>query len=452
MDIGFESTFSDFDVDVQEVEVKKIKKFDRIWNIGVGGSINQRILIKDGVIYFGAMDFNIYALDADTLKELWRFRTSGIIMESSPTMDDSILYVGSFDGYMYALDLQGKLIWKYKTGGKIISCAVTDERNVYFCGQDSYIYCLDKKTGEAMWRFRTGGEIAGTVALENEKLFVGSFDGYFYCLNKETGKEIWRFKTGGEVYCVGPPLVRDGIVYFGSFDNNMYALKTEDGREVWRLRLGQYGIAAGPEPYKDVLLQHTRDGILFAVGYDGKIKWRFKTGLLVAVPYVDEETGLIYVTAEDTHIYCIDGEGKMIWKTKTGGPVYWKPAVYGNRVFIGSWDCKLYVLDKHNGEIISMFNTSSSQQAFIPDFKEGFKVEIKHDTHIDEPVSEGKYKKKKEETVSLSEYQLESEYTSESEYKQKSDYDTNFVMFEGIMEVERVWISGSRDLKPQTLM
>jgi outer membrane protein assembly factor BamB len=444
MDFGFEGLeSSDFDVDLQEIEVKKVKKFDRIWNIGMGGSINQRILVHEGVVYFGSMDYNVYAVDADTLEELWRFRTSGIIMESSPVIDDGILYIGSFDGYMYALNLSGKLVWKFKTSGKIISCAVTDDNCVYFCGQDGYVYCLDKRTGSLVWKFRTGDEIAGTVVINGSQLFVGSFDGYFYCLDKETGKEVWRFKTGAEVYCIGPPLVKNGIVYFGSFDNYMYALRAEDGKEVWRVRLGQYGIAAGPVPYKNLLLQHSRDGILYAIDYEGKIKWQFRTNLLAAVPYVDND--MIYITAEDTHIYCIDGSGHLRWKTKTGGPVWWMPAIYGQKLFIGSWDCKLYVLNKSNGKIISTFNTSSSQQAFIPDFKEGFRAEVKHGTRIDDSISEDRYKfRKGAETVSLSDYHVTSEYSAKSEYRQKSDYSSSLVMFEEVMEFENIWIS---DLK-----
>ncbi len=80
-----------------------------------------------------------------------------------------------------------------------------------------------------------------------------------------------------------------------------------------------------------------------------------------------------------------------------------------------------------------------------------FKVEIKKETHIEEAVKESKYKKKKEETVSLSDYHVESEYSSETEYKTKSDYDVQWVLFEGILEGEEIWISGSRDLKPRTL-
>jgi outer membrane protein assembly factor BamB len=452
MDFGFEgfgtADFGDFDVDLQEIEVKKIKKFDRIWNIGAGGSINQRVLVHEGVVYFGAMDYNIYAVDANTLEELWRFRTGGIIMESSPVIDGNTLYIGSFDGYMYSLDLSGRLVWRFKTSGKIISCAVVEGDYLYFCGQDAYVYCLDKRTGELAWKFRTGDEIAGTVAISGSRLFVGSFDGYFYCLDTETGKEIWRFKTGAEVYCIGPPYVKDGIVYFGSFDNYMYALRTEDGKEVWRIRLGQYGIAVGPVPYRDMLLQESRDGIVFAVDYEGRVKWRFRTGLTAGLPLVDGDT--IYVSSEDSQIYCLDGSGKLLWKRKTGGPAWWMPAVHGDRLFIGSWDCKLYVLDKRNGEIISAFNTSSSQQAHLPDFKEGFRAEVKHGAKIEDAISEERYRsKKKTESVSLSDYHVSSEYSTTSDYKTKGDYDTSFVMLEEILRTEELaCLSGSEISSP----
>ncbi len=428
---GFETAgFGDFDVDLQEIDVKKIKKFDRIWNIGSGGSINQRILIHDGVVYFGSMDYNVYAVDANTLEELWRFRTNGIIMESSPVTDGDTLYVGSFDGYMYALDLSGRLQWKFKTSGKIISCAAIEDEHLYFCGQDAYVYCLDKRNGKLVWKFRTGDEIAGTVAVDGDRIFVGSFDGYFYCLDKETGKEVWRCKTGAEIYCIGPPYVKDGIVYFGSFDNYMYALRTSDGGEIWRVRLGQYGIASGPVPYKNLLLQQSRDGILYAIGYEGKIKWQFRTDLLVAIPYVEGEN--IYMGAEDTHIYCIDGHGHLKWKTKTGGATWWMPAILGQRLFVGSWDCKLYVLDKRNGGIIATFNTSSSQPALLPDFKEGFRAEVRHGARIADSISDDRYKPKKVESVSLSDYHATSEYSTKSDYEQKSDYDVNLVTLDEV--------------------
>jgi len=78
MDIGFEtfeSGFTDLDVDVEDVEFKRIKKFDRIWKFSEGGSICYHV-IHENIIYFGAMDGYVYAIDFKTREVLWRFKTS----------------------------------------------------------------------------------------------------------------------------------------------------------------------------------------------------------------------------------------------------------------------------------------------------------------------------------------------------------------------------------------
>ncbi len=113
----------------------------------------------------------------------------------------------------------------------------------------------------------------------------------------------------------------------------------------------------------------------------------------------------------------------------------------------------MYLADPETGEEIWRFQTSTNKPALLPEPFECFELEVKKDTGVEEAVEGEKYKKKKEEeSVSLSDYHVTSEYSSESEYKQKSDYDTTFVMFEGIMEEESIWISDSKGLNPQILM
>ncbi|UCC91901.1 MAG: PQQ-like beta-propeller repeat protein, partial [Candidatus Aenigmatarchaeota archaeon] len=156
--------------------------------------------------------------------------------------------------------------------------------------------------------------------------------------------------------------------------------------------------------------------------------------------------------AGDGNVYCLSLEGKELWRFKTNGGVYTSVVLIDGALCFGSWDCHLYLADPDTGGEIWRFQTSTNEQSYIPDPFECFEMEVKKDTGIEEAVEDGKYKKKKEETVSLSDYHVTSEYATTSEYKQKSDYDTSFVMFEGVMECEELWTSGSRDLKPQTLM
>ncbi len=67
---------------------------------------------------------------------------------------------------------------------------------VYFGSGDGNVYALDAATGAVNWKFHTGDVVHASPAIANGTLFVGSWDSYFYALDAATGKEKWRFKTG----------------------------------------------------------------------------------------------------------------------------------------------------------------------------------------------------------------------------------------------------------------
>lgn len=81
-----------------------------------------------------------------------------------------------------------------------------------------------------------------------------------------------------------------------------------------------------------------------------------------------------------------------------------------------------------DGDELWRIPTSTKNHSFFPPANDAFSVEIKKQTHTEDNAAECKYaSKKRQETVSLSEYQMTSEYATTSEYRQKSDYQTNRV-------------------------
>jgi outer membrane protein assembly factor BamB len=60
--------------------------------------------VADGVVYVGSLDQKVYALDARTGALLWEYAT-GDWVESSPAVANGMVFIGSFDHNLYAFRL-----------------------------------------------------------------------------------------------------------------------------------------------------------------------------------------------------------------------------------------------------------------------------------------------------------------------------------------------------------
>src|SRR5690348_5652640 len=62
----------------------------------------------------------------------WTFHTAGPIV-SSPAIVNGVMYIGSWDGHLYAVDQEtGKEKWKYKSQMPIASSPAVVDGTVYF--------------------------------------------------------------------------------------------------------------------------------------------------------------------------------------------------------------------------------------------------------------------------------------------------------------------------------
>jgi outer membrane protein assembly factor BamB len=64
--------------------------------------------VVDGVVYIGASNGPLYAIDAATGATLWSF-ANGYSLNTAPVVVNGVLIVGSTDGLVYAFDLAGGL-------------------------------------------------------------------------------------------------------------------------------------------------------------------------------------------------------------------------------------------------------------------------------------------------------------------------------------------------------
>ena len=113
-------------------------------------------------------DTNITTANASKLKKLWSLQTGGPIA-SQAAIVNGVAYVGSWDGYEYAInDTTGAVLWKTNLGttfgggncnpqGAGVSSAPTVANGVvYVGGGNQYWYALNASTGAVNWKVLTG--------------------------------------------------------------------------------------------------------------------------------------------------------------------------------------------------------------------------------------------------------------------------------------------------------
>ncbi len=208
------------------------------WSYQTGDQISYSCpAVANGVVYVGSLDNNVYALDAATGVKLWSYTTGGQVY-SAPAVANGVVYVGSNDNNMYALNAKtGVKLWSYATGYWINGAPTVENGVVYFGSNDSYVYALNASSGALLWRYLTaqGYNFMSSPALANGVLYIGcGVCGALYALNASTGVLLWTYNPGYPAFAA--PAVERGVVYSASGGysggGSVFALDASTGAEL----------------------------------------------------------------------------------------------------------------------------------------------------------------------------------------------------------------------------
>lgn len=148
----------------------------------------------------------------------------GVSGLTPPAVSEGIMYLGAVDGYLRAMDpLTGETKWRFKAREAIQSGIVVAEGTVYFGCNAGTLYALDANTGAEKWSARVGGPIRSGLTVHGRTIYFGSDDHYVYAVDVETGLVKWKFAAGRPVR--SSPVPSGELLYFGSNDHKVYALK-----------------------------------------------------------------------------------------------------------------------------------------------------------------------------------------------------------------------------------
>jgi outer membrane protein assembly factor BamB len=306
-------------------------------SVGYTGLISSPAVVN-GVVYFGSNDFNVYALNASTGAKLWSY-TTGNVVETSPAVADGVVYIGSDDGNLYALNASmGSLLWSFFSEGELMeSSASVANGVVYVSISGGVLYALNARTGAILWEDYIEDTIS-SPAVVSGVVYIGSADDNVYALNASTGAKLWSYTTGGEVD--SSPAVANGVVYVGSNDGNVYALNANTGAKLWSFAAGAT-VLSSPAVANGVVYVSSYEGNVYGLNANSGAKlWSYVTGgYLNSSPAV--ANGVVYVSSDyaNVSVYALNaGTGAKLWSYATKGYLYSSPTVANGAVYFNVGD------------------------------------------------------------------------------------------------------------------
>ena len=206
---------------------------DKIWSTPV---------VRDGIVYFGSHDRNVYAVSLKDGKELWRFSTGGSVV-TSPLLMGNTVVVGSYDKKLYGINIaDGKPLWQFEASNWFWASPVSDGKAIFAGSMDGKVYALDPN-GRMVWSHDMGTPIVSTPVLTSRGLVVagkgkGGKNGKLTLLDPSIrgdggGRERGVFFLKTEIKA---PLVAAGdSVYVGAVDSTVRRFDVKVGTlaQIW---------------------------------------------------------------------------------------------------------------------------------------------------------------------------------------------------------------------------
>jgi len=221
------------------------------------------------------------------------------------------------------------------------------------------VFAVHRFEGYKLWERKMEAGVEGSLVYGRSKVIVGDLFGNLVALNSRDGSDYWRFKISAE--WLAPATISRDKVFAVTSNDEIYALSETQGKEIWHYshrgdeKMTVRGLGS-PVVFGHEVFQGFSNGDLVALtANQGKVIWVKKLKSkerfydVDMSPYVDEK--VVIVGTFDGKVYSLDRtSGAINWVYPVGS--YGGFLVEDDKVFFSGLDNHIYCLTKSQGALV----------------------------------------------------------------------------------------------------
>lgn len=315
-----------------------------IWTMDMEyGILSGPVIGPEGFLYVGTNTWlpqdttnYFYSINPNgTLR--WTFYTGETFSTDSGFLIDvdSTIYFGSQGGYVYAVDIGGKLKWKFDYGTNIFSHVMNIDldSSIYITSSDSNLYSIFKHNGDLRWKVKYDDGFSAsspTFSPDGQTIYIVGHDSNLYALNLD-GSMKWKFICRPAKAI--PMVDNEGNIYvLAQVDSFGLHSIYPNGTLRWSYNFNWFSSGGQAPPLSPAMEKNgniyfpgpveyaTR---IFSVDYYGNLRWEYifeQQNEVITVPLICDADGTVYCGSTfGYYYYAISSEGELLWKLPLDG-------------------------------------------------------------------------------------------------------------------------------------
>ncbi|MFN0241972.1 MAG: PQQ-binding-like beta-propeller repeat protein [Planctomycetota bacterium] len=309
-----------------------------VWTRALGAQVWASPAVRDGCVYVGAVDGRFHAVRARDGAELWTWSGPHALYGEACVDADALYFVDDAGELASVKSADGSLRWRFElhdatlalgarpaneTFNRRTPLPVIDDGVLYVGSTDGGLYAIDARTGKKLWRHDARARIYAGIALRGDELVAACYDGTILRLDRRTLRESARRKLPGA--CVSTPVLAGDAVVVGCRDYMLYGLDAASSAIAWRDSYWFSWVESVPRFVDGTLYIGGSDfrRVSAVVPADGRMLWSTDVrGLTWGTPAVTATTVFAGTSAQRGAL--IEHEGGLVALDRKSGAVKWR--------------------------------------------------------------------------------------------------------------------------------